>query len=666
MHKIKEFFWKLFSRLWAKKWRALVVVILLLWLIYWGYRKFFPTKADETFVSMDYTVITWDVAKTINLAGTTQFANAQKLTFVQKGRVTSVKVKVGDIVKKDQILATITTDELDKNVEKAKNTLKTAQRNLQKKLESSDRGLDLLEAQSQYEVLLLKQKNQPDEQALAIDKAQRDIKDTQKEYEDAKKDYQTLLSGKNGVTNADLLLSKTVRDRNEKFENLVKWFRNEALKLEKTLQDFDSKFKVTDDYLSVVGSGDRDHYYIGEKDVRLYERAKAKFWDMRKFVSRLKNLYKEYSEIPVGKLTEDQILSGYVVFKELGAEMLTWGKMNYEVAFDSSESWFSRDQIVDLANTYGTEYENAGFAYAKLYDSAVDTLRGLKDWDSSLEAAASKAEELRISLKEKEIQLEILKKQQLVDTAKQAQSVLEAKEKLERLKQNAEEPEDIELLKDAVDEAQLNLTTLMKQYEDYRIIANFDGVVTKLNMQVWDSIGVSNSNSDSDLKYIYVETPDLLEVNLEVDQIDIVKIQLGMPVQVFVDALPDAQFDGKFSEIDTLSDGNSYKAKVVFKKTDPDQKILGGMSATIKVILGEEKNAIIVPNPAIAESENGEKIVRLQKDWVWVDQIVELGLADDANTVILSGVNIGDLVKGLYINETSLTTMGVGMQEEEV
>ena len=231
-----------------------------------------------------------------------------------------------------------------------------------------------------------------------------------------------------------------------------------------------------------------------------------------------------------------------------------------------------------------------------------------------MEAAASKAEELRISLKEKEIQLEILKKQQLVDTAKQAQSVLEAKEKLERLKQNAEEPEDIELLKDAVDEAQLNLTTLMKQYEDYRIIANFDGVVTKLNMQVGDSIGVSNSNSDSDLKYIYVETPDLLEVNLEVDQIDIVKIQLGMPVQVFVDALPDAQFDGKFSEIDTLSDGNSYKAKVVFKKTDPDQKILGGMSATIKVILGEEKNAIIVPNPAIAENENGEKIVRLQKD----------------------------------------------------
>lgn len=34
------------------------------------------------------------------MVGTTQFANAQKLTFVNKGRVTSVKVKIGDTVKK--------------------------------------------------------------------------------------------------------------------------------------------------------------------------------------------------------------------------------------------------------------------------------------------------------------------------------------------------------------------------------------------------------------------------------------------------------------------------------------------------------------------------------------------------------------------------------------
>ncbi|MDO4714520.1 MAG: HlyD family efflux transporter periplasmic adaptor subunit [bacterium] len=118
------------------------------------------------------------------------------------------------------------------------------------------------------------------------------------------------------------------------------------------------------------------------------------------------------------------------------------------------------------------------------------------------------------------------------------------------------------------------MDALLKKYDEYKIIANFDGVVTKLNMQVGDSIGINANTSDADTKYIYVETPDLLEVKLDVDQIDIVKIQMGMEVEVYVDALPDVVYTGSFSEIDTMSDGSSYKAKVVFKKHSPEEKIL--------------------------------------------------------------------------------------------
>lgn len=136
-----------------------------------------------------------------------------------------------------------------------------------------------------------------------------------------------------------------------------------------------------------------------------------------------------------------------------------------------------------------------------------------------------------------------------------------------------------------------------------------------------------------------------------------------MPAQVYVDALPDAVFEGKFSEIDTMSEGSSYKAKVVFQKQNPDQKILGGMSANIKVILEEEKDVIVVPNPALADNENGEKIVRLQKDGAWIDQVVEIGIADDMNTVVTSGLQLGDIIKGLYINETSIQNAGIGAEE---
>lgn len=85
----------------------------------------------------------------------------------------------------------------------------------------------------------------------------------------------------------------------------------------------------------------------------------------------------------------------------------------------------------------------------------------------------------------------------------------------------------------------------------------------------------------------------------------------------------------------------------------------------IRVMLEQESDALIVPNPAIADNDQGEKIVRLQQGDAWIDQVVELGIADDANTVILSGLQEGDVIKGLYINDVSMQNAGIGQDSEE-
>lgn len=274
-------------------------------------------------------------------------------------------------------------------------------------------------------------------------------------------------------------------------------------------------------------------------------------------------------------MTEDYVLSGYTVFKSLGHDMQEWGKLNYEMILESIDHvGLTKVEIVNLAKNLGTTYEDHGFAYQKLYERAVDALKDLKDSDSSLEDAANKVEKLRIEFEKQKIAYDILKKEQLLDLAKQEKAISDAKDRIEKLKYENADQEDIEILKNAIDDAQVSLDALLKKYDEYKIIANFDGVVTKLNMQVGDSIGINSNSSEVDAKYIYVETPDLLEVKLDVDQIDIVRIQLGMEVEVYVDALPDVVYTGTFSEIDTMSDGTSYKAKVVFKKHSAEEKIL--------------------------------------------------------------------------------------------
>lgn len=79
----------------------------------------------------------------------------------------------------------------------------------------------------------------------------------------------------------------------------------------------------------------------------------------------------------------------------------------------------------------------------------------------------------------------------------------------------------------------------------------------------------------------------------------------------------------------------------------------------IKVMLEQERDVLVVPNPALADNDQGEKIVRLQQGDAWIDQVVELGISDDANTVVLSGLQEGDVIKGLYINDISMENAGV-------
>lgn len=270
---------------------------------------------------------------------------------------------------------------------------------------------------------------------------------------------------------------------------------------------------------------------------------------------------------------------------------------------------------------------------------------------------------LRIELEKEKLKFNVTQQEQRLAVAELDKEIQDAKINLDKAKDGRAQEETIEAIQNEIDNMQFNLSTLMKKYDEYKIIANFDGVVTKLDMQVGDSIEMNSSSSETQ-KYIYVETPNLLEVKLEVDQIDIVKIAMGMSVQISVDAFPGEIYSGFFSEIDTMPEGNSYKAKVVFKKNNPEEKILGGMSANVEVILEEERSALVVPNPAIADTEEGEKMVRIKRGDTWIDQKVEVWISDDAFTQILSGLKVGDTIKGLYINESSMKNLGVGEEFE--
>ena len=674
MRKMIKRYWQFIRQ--KKRW-ALWVLIVVIGIGYGVWTKRFSQEESTDFFSTEYEVQTGEISTSLSLAGTTKFANAQKLTFVQQGKVTSVKVKVWDQVKKGQVLASISTDKLDTTLERNKRDLNAKKRAYEKKLKDADSGLDLLKAQAEYDQKLLEQTLLPQKQTsetetaqIAVENAKQNLKDQEKALKDLQDDYAIMYGTWKNAQNSDLGLSKTAIERNQKFEAYVREFKIQALSLQSILDGYDRVMQETKKFLNPE---DYTHVYIGADDQILRGKSVSQFYELQKQVEVLEDLYAQYSKIPVASLTEGKILEGYQVFKTIWDQLSQWGTLNYNMVMKSVPSGkVDKTAIAEYAKTLGTDIESEGYALKNKYMTTVAKLKEDMNSDSGSdqESMQTKINKAKIALQDSKLKLQNAQEELMSLKTKQqiakltAESDLKtAKNKLDDLMDKVEISEELQAAKDALESAQEEIKTTLKQYEDYQIIANFDGLVTKVEMQVWDSISSSN-NSSSTEKYIYVETPNLLQVTLDVDQIDIVKISVWMPVQVVLDALSDQTFTGVISEIDTMSESSSYKASVVFQKHSDDQKVLGGMSASVKVTLEQATDAIIVPSPAIADNVNGEKIVRLKKWDQRVDQVVEIGISDDANTQILSGLKVGDVIKGLYINDISMQNAGIGVSAD--
>ena len=674
MRKMIKRYWQFIRQ--KKRW-ALWVLIVVIGIGYGVWTKRFSQEESTDFFSTEYEVQTGEISTSLSLAGTTKFANAQKLTFVQQGKVTSVKVKVWDQVKKGQVLASISTDKLDTTLERNKRDLNAKKRAYEKKLKDADSGLDLLKAQAEYDQKLLEQTLLPQKQTsetetaqIAVENAKQNLKDQEKALKDLQDDYAIMYGTWKNAQNSDLGLSKTAIERNQKFEAYVREFKIQALSLQSILDGYDRVMQETKKFLNPE---DYTHVYIGADDQILRGKSVSQFYELQKQVDVLEDLYAQYSKIPVASLTEGKILEGYQVFKTIWDQLSQWGNLNYNMVMKSVPSGkVDKTAIAGYAKTLGTDIESEGYALKNKYMTTVAKLKEDMNSDSGSdqESMQTKINKAKIALQDSKLKLQNAQEELMSLKTKQqiakltAESDLKtAKNKLDDLMDKVEISEELQAAKDALESAQEEIKTTLKQYEDYQIIANFDGLVTKVEMQVWDSISSSN-NSSSTEKYIYVETPNLLQVTLDVDQIDIVKISVWMSVQVVLDALSDQTFTGVISEIDTMSESSSYKASVVFQKHSDDQKVLGGMSASVKVTLEQATDTIIVPSPAIADNVNGEKIVRLKKWDQRVDQVVEIGISDDANTQILSGLKVGDVIKGLYINDISMQNAGIGVSAD--
>ena len=154
-------------------------------------------------------------------------------------------------------------------------------------------------------------------------------------------------------------------------------------------------------------------------------------------------------------------------------------------------------------------------------------------------------------------------------------------------------------------QAQFRYEKALDNLAKARIVAPMNGVVTFLDCEEGEVAPAQTSFTQGKI-LMTVSDMSVFEVEVEVDETEINKVDMGQKVSIEVDAFPDTTFPGEVVEIGntatvaragTQDQATNFYVKVLFK--DSNVRVKPGMSATVEITSNERAGSLSVPFSAV-------------------------------------------------------------------
>ena len=224
------------------------------------------------------------------------------------------------------------------------------------------------------------------------------------------------------------------------------------------------------------------------------------------------------------------------------------------------------------------------------------------------------------------------------------------------------------------------------------IVAPIDGTISKLDVELGERVlGTQQFQGTEILRVADLRT---MEVEVDVNENDIVKIEVGDSTIVEVDAYLKKEFRGIVTEIANSAEGTltadqvtNFKVKVRILPASYKDLTEGrsenyspfrpGMTATVDIITNTKTDIIGVPISAVViktdtidtkktRIEEKSSVLEEKFECVYVKngseaklRVITTGIQDDSNIEILSGLKVGDtVITGPYTTVTKLLKTG--------
>lgn len=149
--------------------------------------------------------------------------------------------------------------------------------------------------------------------------------------------------------------------------------------------------------------------------------------------------------------------------------------------------------------------------------------------------------------------------------------------------------------------------------------------------------------------FLQVVDPSKMEVRVELNQVDLLKVHPGQRAEMHLDAYPGMTLPAVLDEMSPLGHTGqftemvrSFTARFSVQGTDP--RLLPDLSAAMDLDLGSQSNVLVVPYESIG-TESGHTFVWLKSGSGFEKRAVKLGLRNDLSAVVESGLAEGDIVR---------------------
>ena len=225
----------------------------------------------------------------------------------------------------------------------------------------------------------------------------------------------------------------------------------------------------------------------------------------------------------------------------------------------------------------------------------------------------------------------------LNDTALQsaAAQLAQARANLEAL-ENTPSEEDVRISRAQVRQAEIALEQAKLNLEHATLKAPFDGIVESINVEVGQAVGAG-------IPAVTLVDLSSLEVRTDLVEVDVVKVEEGQRVRITFDALPDRVYRGLVRRIGYV--GNTAQGVVLFPVVvsleNPDRDVRVGMTANLEIVVGEVKDALLVPSSAI-RLQDGRQVVLVKRGNSITPVPVKVGLSNET----MSQITEGDIQEG--------------------